>query len=120
MGITVADLNGDGRPDLIIANKGSNDVSILINEKVGNSFTFVPGPRLQAGVGPVATAVADVPGNGVPDLLVANSGSNNVWLLPGHRQRLLQRPEPRRSIPWAPTRARSSSGTSRAARVKTW
>ena len=44
VGITVADLNGDGRPDLIIANKGSNDVSILINAKVGNSFTFVPGP----------------------------------------------------------------------------
>jgi len=82
-GITVADVNGDGRPDLIIANEGSNDVSILINVKVGNSFTFEPGPRLQAGVGPVATVVADVMGNGVPDLLVANSGSNNVWLLPG-------------------------------------
>jgi hypothetical protein len=51
--------------------------------KVGNSFTFEPGPRLQTGVGPVATVVADVLGNGVPDLLVANSGSNNVWLLPG-------------------------------------
>ena len=83
VGITVADLTGNGRPDLIIANKGSNDVSILINVKVGNSFTFEPGPRLKAGVGPVATAVADVLGNGVPDLLVANSGSNNVWLLQG-------------------------------------
>ncbi|MFI5457562.1 MAG: beta strand repeat-containing protein [Isosphaerales bacterium] len=82
-GITVADVNGDGRPDLIIANKGSNDVSILINVKVGNSFTFVPGPRLQAGVGPVSTVVADVFGNGVSDLVVANSGSNNVWLLQG-------------------------------------
>jgi len=82
-GITVADVNGDGRPDLIIANKGSNDVSILINVKVGDSFTFEPGPRLQAGVGPVSTVVADVLGNGVPDLVVANSGSNNVWLLQG-------------------------------------
>jgi FG-GAP-like repeat len=83
VGITVADVNGDGRPDLIIANKGSNDVSILLNVKVGNSFTFEPGPRLQAGIGPVATAVADVPGNAVPDLVIANSGSNNVWLLQG-------------------------------------
>ncbi len=83
VGITVADITGDGRPDLIIANEGSNDVSILINVKVGNSFTFEPGPRLQAGVGPVSTVVADVLGNGVPDLVVANSGSNNVWLLPG-------------------------------------
>ena len=83
VGITVADVNGDGRPDLIIANKGSNDVSILINEKVGSSFTFVPGPRLNAGIGPVMTAVADVIGNGVPDLVVANSGSNYVWVLQG-------------------------------------
>jgi len=82
-GITVADVNGDGRPDLIIANKGSDDVSILINVKVRDSFTFVEGPRLQAGIGPVSTVVADVPGNTVPDLLIANSGSNNVWLLPG-------------------------------------
>ena len=114
-GITVADLTGDGRPDLIIANKGSNDVSILINVTVGNSFTFVPGPRLQAGVGPVATVVADVLGNGVPDLVVANSGSNNVWLLPGHRQRLLQRPDPDDlSRGHRPERG-SSSATSRAA-----
>jgi hypothetical protein len=83
VGITVADVNGDGRPDLIIANKGSNDVSILINEPVpGGGFTFEEGPRLQAGVGPVSTVVANV-GNGLPALLVANSGSNNVWLLQG-------------------------------------
>jgi hypothetical protein len=83
VGITVADVNGDGRLDLIIANEGSNDVSILINEKVGNSFTFVPGPRLQVGIGPVSTQLAFVPGNTLPDLVVANSGANDVWLLQG-------------------------------------
>ncbi len=83
VGITVADVTGNGRLDLIIANKGSNDVSILINEKVGDGFTFVPGPRLNAGVGPVATAVADMQSNGVPDLFVADSGSNQVLLLQG-------------------------------------
>jgi len=83
VGITVADLTGNGRPDLIIANQGSNDISILINVKVGNSFTFVPGPRLKAGIGPTSTVVADVLGNGLPDILVSNSGSNDVWLLPG-------------------------------------
>ena len=57
-GITVADLSGNGRPDLIVANKGSNDVSILLNEPGPNGDpTFVPGPLLSAGVGPVATAV---------------------------------------------------------------
>jgi hypothetical protein len=83
VGITVADINGDGRLDLIVANKGSNDVSILFNEKVGNSFTFVPGPRLAAGVGPVATALADINGNGQADLLIADGSANQVLLLQG-------------------------------------
>ncbi len=79
--ITIADLTGNGRLDLIVANKGSNDVSILLNEPDGNGFTFVPGPRLQAGIGPDATAIADVYGNGQSDLVIANSGSNNVMVL---------------------------------------
>src|SRR5206468_4355027 len=45
-GVTVADVDGDRRPDLVVANKGSNDVSILINQPRGDSFTFVSGPRL--------------------------------------------------------------------------
>jgi hypothetical protein len=82
VGITVADVDGDGRPDLIVADKGSNEVSILLNKAIGNGFTFVPGERLKVGVGPVATAVADVYGNGRQDLVVANSGSNSVMVLP--------------------------------------
>src|SRR5262249_8586680 len=69
--------------DLIVADKGSNEVSVLINIAVGDSFSFVPGPRLHVGAGPVSTAVADVNGDGVPDLLVADSGANEVRLLRG-------------------------------------
>src|SRR5208337_3633166 len=82
VGITVADVNADGRPDLVIADQGSNDVSILINVKVGNGFTFAPGPRLKVGNGPVKTVVTNGLGNGQSDLVVANSGSNSVWVLP--------------------------------------
>jgi len=78
--VIVANLNG--RPDLIVANKSSNDVSILLNEKEGNSFTFVPGPRLRVGAGPVALLYGDFYGNGTPDLLVSDSASNNLMLLP--------------------------------------
>ena len=83
VGITVADVNGDGKPDLVVANKGSNDVSILLNQSQGNSITFTPGPRLKVGSGPVSTVVKDVTGDGIPDVLVSNSQSNNVMLLPG-------------------------------------
>jgi FG-GAP-like repeat len=85
-GISVADVDGDGRPDLVVANWGSNDVSILLNKPQGKSITFAPGPRLKAGYGPVSTVVQDVTGDGIPDILVSNSQSNNVMLLPGRGQ----------------------------------
>ncbi|MBV8233825.1 MAG: VCBS repeat-containing protein, partial [Planctomycetaceae bacterium] len=88
VGITVADLNG--RPDLVVADEGSNDIAVLLNVPTpGGGFTFTNGPRLQLktptkqGIGPVATTVLTPPGGGPADLLVSNSGSNDVWLLPG-------------------------------------
>jgi hypothetical protein len=102
-GVTVAYLNDDLvadptdpshqrlvdlTPDLVVANQGSNDVTVLFGQGQGSNWTFEPGPRLDAhGLGPVSTAVRYVadPKGGValPDLLVANSQSNNVTQLPG-------------------------------------
>ena len=109
----MADVNGDGRPDLVVANKGSNDVSILLNQPQGNSLTFTPGPRLKAGSGPVSTVVQDVNGDGKPDVLVSNSLSNNVMLLPGVGGGFFNDQTPRPS-PWAAAPARCSSATSTA------
>jgi hypothetical protein len=81
--VVAADLNGDGRPDLLVADEGSNDISILLNEPQGNGFTFTQGPRLSAGSGPVALLYGDFSGNGVPDILVSDSGSNSLRLIPG-------------------------------------
>jgi hypothetical protein len=85
VGITVADIDGDKEhiPDLAVSNRGSNDVSILLGRGRGAGWTLVPGPRVRAGNGPVSTVVQDVDGNGVADLLVSNSQSNNVGLVPG-------------------------------------
>jgi hypothetical protein len=81
VGITVANLTG-ALPDLVIADEGSNDVSVLVNQSQGQDISFAPAVRFQAGLGPVATVVQNVPG-GYPNLLVSDSGSNKVTLLPG-------------------------------------
>ncbi|HYH67794.1 MAG TPA: VCBS repeat-containing protein [Urbifossiella sp.] len=82
-GITVADVNGDGVPDLVVANGGSEDVSLLFGRGQGRDWDLTAGPRLRAGAGPMATAVADVNGDGIADILVANGGADTVYLLPG-------------------------------------
>jgi hypothetical protein len=86
-GITIQDLNGDGLPDLVVANEGSNDVTLLLGSRTPASsatgWTLTPGPRLRAGMGPVSTTVHDVTGDAIPDILVSDSQSNNIALLPG-------------------------------------
>jgi hypothetical protein len=84
VGITVASLTGE-LPDLVVADEGSNQVSILINgSRKGGAISFSPGARLNAGgIGPVSTVVGHFAGGTFPDLLVTNSQSNDVTLLPG-------------------------------------
>jgi hypothetical protein len=81
--ITVDDVTGNGLPDLIVTNSGSNDVSIFLSEGRGSNWNLVTGPRLNVGFDPVSTTLADVNGDGIPDILVVNQGSNTVELLPG-------------------------------------
>ena len=81
--VLVADLQGNGRLDVIVADKGSNQISILFNQQQGNSFTLVAGPRLNAGTGPVGLAYGDFLGGSIPDIAVSDSGSKDVMVLRG-------------------------------------
>ena len=79
--IATADLNADGKLDLIVANQGSNNVDVFWGN--GNG-TFSNQQTLSTGNGPVSVAVADVNGDGKPDVLVANYSSNNLSVLLGN------------------------------------
>jgi hypothetical protein len=81
--VTVHELSGDALPDLAIANEGSNDVTVLLGQSLAAGWTLAPGPRLQAGGGPVQTLVRDETRDGVPDIVVTNKQSSDVYLLAG-------------------------------------
>jgi len=83
-GQLIPDLNGDTIPDLVIVNQGSNDVSVLHGKGTGASWTMTYGPRLDSnGIGPTSAQVVQLPGHANPDIIVTNSVSENVVLLPG-------------------------------------
>jgi elongation factor P hydroxylase len=76
--IAVDDLNGDGKPDLAVANREGDTVSVLVNQ--GNG-TFAPKVDYAAGLYPTSIAAADLTGDGKPDLAVANDVSDTVSVL---------------------------------------
>ncbi len=83
VGLTVAYLTRDGIPDIIVANAGSNDLSVFIGEGQGADWTLEPRPRLLVGNDPVSTTVADLSGDGIPDIISVDRGSDDVEVLRG-------------------------------------
>ena len=80
--LVVGDFNGDGIPDLATANSGSNNVTVLLGNGSGG-FTAAAISPLGAGTSPSSLVVRDFNGDGIEDLAIANSGSNNVTVLLG-------------------------------------
>jgi len=71
------DLNGDGKTDLLVVNRDSNDVSILLGKGDG---TFQPQKTFAAGKAPVGAVTGDFNRDGKIDIAVASSEGMSVLL----------------------------------------
>jgi cytolysin (calcineurin-like family phosphatase) len=78
--VVVVDVNSDSKPDIIVANYGSNNVGVLLN--TGNG-TFIAQTTYSTGSSPTprSVAVVDVNSDSKPDIIVTNYGSNTVGVL---------------------------------------
>ncbi|MBZ5611550.1 MAG: FG-GAP-like repeat-containing protein [Acidobacteriia bacterium] len=80
--VTAADLNGDGKPDLVVGNLGGSGAEVLIGKGDG---TFQAATAVGAGApGGLANTVADVNGDGKADIILANTNTGNIAVLPGN------------------------------------
>lgn len=81
--LTLADVNRDGRLDIVAVNNSESEVSVLLNQ--GNA-DFAEPRTFETGEGPTAVAVADVASpdggpDGNPDLIVVDElGGITLWL----------------------------------------
>ena len=78
--VTLAQLNGDGRLDIIVANTADNTVSVLLSS---GSSGFGAATDFEVGLQPVSLTSGDYNDDGFQDVAVANTGSNNISILFG-------------------------------------
>src|SRR5512146_2268647 len=70
-----ADLNGDGRRDVVAVDPGSKQLKVLLNRGDG---TFAAASALAAQPGPNSAVIADLDADGHADLVVADYDDSNV------------------------------------------
>jgi len=79
--VTLGDVNGDGKLDMITADFNSANVSVLLGNGDG---TFQGQQTFATGTQPFAVRLGDVNGDGSLDIITANKGSNNASVLLGN------------------------------------
>src|SRR5204863_2401263 len=73
--VAVADLNSDGKLDLVVAGTDDNSIWVLMGKGDG---AFQTAAKYGAGATPVSVAVGDFNGDGKLDLAVANGFSTSI------------------------------------------
>ena len=75
--LAVGDVNGDGMPDMVTANLGSNDLTVLLSDR----GTFTRAATIAVGGEPEGVTTGDLDGDGKADIVVANSRDNTISVL---------------------------------------
>jgi len=76
--VAIGDLNGDGKPEVVVSNQTTGNVSVFPNTSTSGTISF--GTRVDFSTGSNAYHVnlGDIDGDGKPDMVVANYGASTV------------------------------------------
>ena len=76
--ISVADLDNDGKQDVIVANQGENTLSIFKNISTSGNISFNSPVKIATPATPIGIGIGDFDKNGWLDIATANHGNGTV------------------------------------------
>jgi hypothetical protein len=79
--VSMADFDGNGKPDVVVANVYASNVSVFSNTSTNGSISLGQRFDYATGNGPNAVAVGDIDVDGKPDIISANHTSGTVSFL---------------------------------------
>jgi hypothetical protein len=74
--LTTADVDQDGRPDLIAADTAGNTLTVYRNTSTNGKFSLAPGISQPAGASPTYITTGDLDGDGLPDLVTGQNATS--------------------------------------------
>ncbi len=86
LGPATGDIDGDGKPDIAVANLSANTVSVLKDTGTAGNISFAAKVDYTTGSSPLKVLIVDLDGDGKPDLAAVNQYSNSVSVLRNNLQ----------------------------------
>ncbi|HSC38624.1 MAG TPA: IPT/TIG domain-containing protein, partial [Chitinophagaceae bacterium] len=81
IGVSMSDLDGDGKPDFVSANGNTTTVSVFKNNGTVSLPFFANKQDYDAGAGPYYVATGDLDGDGKPEIAIANYNPGTISVL---------------------------------------
>ncbi|MEO6850415.1 MAG: FG-GAP-like repeat-containing protein, partial [Mucilaginibacter sp.] len=79
--VETGDVDGDGKPDILIANSSLKGVSVLPNTSTPGKVSFISRYDFEAGRQSSSVKLADIDGDGKPELVISNLLDNTISIL---------------------------------------
>ena len=76
--VATADMDGNGSPDIVAADDGSGKLSVLLNDGTGKFSVIGPDFTAALDAGSESVQLADLNGDGLPDVIVTNYKTQNI------------------------------------------